>query len=122
MERERKKTFRLVRNIMNIKKMFKGRDRSRRKDRYDPDQVLYLEPLSVILNRTFPAQLPPDADCGAISVRDCVHLPGPQGDLRPGADLHCAQGRGDRDQDIQKALHSGHQNPAQSGRSQGAWL
>ena len=40
MERERKKTFKLVRNIMNIKKMFKGRHRSRKKDKYDPDQVV----------------------------------------------------------------------------------
>ena len=53
MERERKKTFKLVRNIINIKKMFKGRDRSRKKEKYDPDQVLYLEPLSIIPNRTF---------------------------------------------------------------------
>ena len=110
MERERKKTFKLVRNIMNIKKMFKGRDRSRKKDKYDPEQVLYLEPLFIIPNRTFPAQLPPDPDCGAISVRDCVHLPGPQGDLRPGADLHCAQGRGDRDQDIQDSVVTNRRN------------
>ena len=122
MERERKKTFKLVRNIINIKKMFKGRDRSRKKEKYDPDQVLYLEPLSIIPNRTFPAQLPPDADRGAIFVRDCVHLLGPQSHLRPGADLHSPQGRGGRDQDIQEAIHSNHQNRAESGRSRGSWL
>ena len=37
---EPKKTFKLVRNIMNIKKMFKGRNRKKKKDQYDPEQVL----------------------------------------------------------------------------------
>ena len=36
---ESKKTFKLVRNIMNIKKMFKGRNRKKKKDQYDPEQV-----------------------------------------------------------------------------------
>ena len=54
MERERKKTFKLVRNIMNIKKMFKGRHRSRKKDKYDPDQVVSIKSLLLpILNATF---------------------------------------------------------------------
>ena len=54
MERERKKTFKLVRNIMNIKKMFKGRHRSRRKDKYDPDQVVSIKSLLLtILNAKF---------------------------------------------------------------------
>ena len=54
MERERKKTFKLVRNIMNIKKMFKGRHRSRKKDKYDPDQVVSIKSLlRTILNTKF---------------------------------------------------------------------
>ena len=54
MERERKKTFKLVRNIMNIKKMFKGRHRSRKKDKYDPDQVVVIKSLLLpILNAKF---------------------------------------------------------------------
>ena len=54
MERERKKTFKLVRNIMNIKKMFKGRHRSRKKDKYDPDQVVVIKSLLLpILNTKF---------------------------------------------------------------------
>ena len=54
MERERKKTFKLVRNIMNIKKMFKGRHRSKKKDKYDPDQVVSIKSLLLtILNAKF---------------------------------------------------------------------
>ena len=96
MERERKKTFKLVRNIMNIKKMFKGRHRSRKKDKYDPDQVVSIKKSpSTNPKYKIPAELPPDADCGALLVRDGVHLFGPPGHIRPGADLHRAQGRGD---------------------------
>ena len=47
MERERRKTFKLVRNIMNIKKMFRGRHRARKKDKYDPDKPSYLLMLTV---------------------------------------------------------------------------
>ena len=71
---------------------------------------------------TFLAQLPSDADRGALPVRDSVHVPGPQGHLRPGADLHRAQGCGDRDQDLQEALHSRDQVPAGSGRARGPGL
>ena len=42
MSREHRNTFKLVRNIMNIKKMFKNRHRKRKKDPYDPDQPSYL--------------------------------------------------------------------------------
>ena len=76
MERERKKTFKLVRNIMNIKKMFKGRHRSRKKDKSDPDQVEFHRKSPFNNPKCkIPAKLPPDADCGAFLVRDGVHLP-----------------------------------------------
>jgi len=42
MDREPRRTFNLVRNIMNIKKMFRSRNKRKKKDPYNPDEPSYL--------------------------------------------------------------------------------
>ena len=68
MANQPKSTFKLVRNIVNIKKMFKVR-KKRKKDCYDPDQVSFRK--RFIRHRhpyTFSAFIPVDALGGAFLV------------------------------------------------------
>ena len=39
MEADQRTTFRLVRSVINIKNIFRGRRKARRRDDYDPEQV-----------------------------------------------------------------------------------
>ena len=39
MEADQRTTFRLVRSVVNIKNIFRGRRKARRRDDYDPEQV-----------------------------------------------------------------------------------
>ena len=39
MEADQRATFRLVRSVINIKNIFRGRRKARRRDDYDPEQV-----------------------------------------------------------------------------------
>ena len=77
---ESKKTFKLVRNIMNIKKMFKGRNRKKKKDQYDPEQVnikWIKDNWNYIITMSYSAKLFADVDCWEISFWEDLHLSWP---------------------------------------------
>ena len=39
MEADRRTTFKLVRSVINIRNIFRGRRKARKRDDYDPEQV-----------------------------------------------------------------------------------